>query len=368
MPTKRPKRIDQIDKNFQNRAGKSSLTWIDAFDKRISLHGLGWLRENRKRKDFRRLPDRAAPDLSEGVQFLSHCPASVFLSFFTDASDISVDLTIADLEKMNHMAATGMAGAELYFREGSQWHPIGTVRPSFTERKFVGSVLANAPKERREYRLYLPLYKRIERIAVGISPGSKVEPSPAIGKPLFFYGTSITQGGCANTSGSDFVSLLGRTLNREVINFGFSGNGKGEPEIARLIREVNAEAFILDYLANVSSELLEKTLPDFVSLLREKHPTTPIILVGNVAYNQTLMDQKLWLELDRKREVLMAVYLNRRSAGDTNLHFIDGHGLLPIAQTGVFVDGVHPTSHGFALVAERLAPQLARILLWARRR
>jgi len=369
MPKPNPptKRLEQLDRNFQSNAGKASVRWIDAFDKRLAVHGLGWLRENRRDKHFRRLPDRAAASLSEAVQLLSHCPASVFLSFFTNSPDLSVRLTLADTAQRPHMAPTGAAGAELYFRDGHQWHAAATLKPSLSEKQTIQGLLEGAPKERREYRLYLPLYQRVENIAIGIPPGFKVEPSPAAQRPLFFYGTSITQGGCANTPGSDFVSLLGRRLDTEVINFGFSGNGKGEPEIARLIREVDAEAFVLDYLANVGPELLQSTLPEFVALLREKHPQTPIILIGNVPYNQTLWKADIYAQLERKREVLMEFYLERKRAGDADLHFIDGHGLLPIGESGVYVDGVHPTSYGFALMAERLAPQLSRILLWKRR-
>lgn len=368
MPKSSPKRLEQLDQNFQSHPGRKSVCWIDAFDKRVALRGLGWLRENRRRKQFRRLPDRAAAGLSEAVQLLSHCPAGVFLSFFTDSPDLSVRLTLKNTDVMSHMPLTGSTGTELYFRNGHQWHPVATLRPSPSEKQTTQSLLEDAPQERREYRLYLPLYKAIESVAIGIPAGFKVEPSPARTRPLFFYGTSITQGGCANTPGSDFVSLLGRQLDTEIINFGFSGNGKGEPEIARLIREVDAEAFVLDYLANVGPEQLKSTLPGFVSLLREKHPRTPLILIGNVPYNQTLWKAETFEQLDRKREVLMEIYLEGRRTGDTNLHFIDGHGLLPAGASGVYVDGVHPTSHGFALMAERLAPQLERILLWSRRR
>lgn len=40
------------------------------------------------------------------------------------------------------------------------------------------------------------------------------------------------------------------------------------------------------------------------------------------------------------------------------------HGLLPIGAPGIFSDGIHPSSHGFAIMAERLEPQFRRVLLW----
>ena len=39
--------------------------------------------------------------------------------------------------------------------------------------------------------------------------------------------------------------------------------------------------------------------------------------------------------------------------------------LLPSGVTGAYVDGTHPTSHGFAIMSERLAPQLSSLRLSA---
>lgn len=353
-------RLEQLDSNFQTKSAGDGLQWLDAFDPRLSLRGLAWPTENRKRRNFRRLPDRAAAGLSEGVQVLSHCPAGVFVSFFTDASAISVRMTQGDLEPMDHMPATGMSGAELYLRVGPTWHPMAVARPALDQITFTRALVEDAPKERREYRLYLPLYKKLDALELGFSPRAVVEPSPASpgAKPVFFYGTSITQGGCANTAGSDFVSLTGRLLDAEVINFGFSGSGRGEPEVARLIREVKAEIFVLDFIANAELATLPKVLPEFIRILREKHPRTPIVLISCPDFDPLLWNPKYRDEQDAKRDVVMRVYVQGKEQGDRHLHYIDGPGLLPSGLTGAYVDGTHPTSHGFAIMAERLAPQL----------
>ena len=59
-------------------------------------------------------------------------------------------------------------------------------------------------------------------------------------KPAVFYGTSITQGGCANNAGGDYPSIVSRALNLDTVNLGFSGCGQGEPEVARMIQEIDA--------------------------------------------------------------------------------------------------------------------------------
>lgn len=186
------RRLDQLDENFQAKSGKAGLRWYSAFHQGISLRGLGWPEENYAKKHFRRLPDLATTKLSEGVQALSHCPASVFLSFRTNSPDISVRMTVAHLEQMNHMPATGMSGVELYFRDGSRWHAAATAALAIQEKATTQSLIKDGLSNTREYRLYPPLYKRIEQIEIGLAPTAMLKAIPAADRPVVFYGTSIT--------------------------------------------------------------------------------------------------------------------------------------------------------------------------------
>lgn len=356
-------RLEEIDPNFKSADVDDGCLWVDAFDRRLALRGLAWLKETRRKRSFRRLPDRAADGLSEGVRALSHCPSSAFIAFWTDSPALSIRLELANATPMNHMPLAGQSGAALYFRHGATWHPAAVAIPTAGNTFVQAKLITNVPRVRREYRIYLPLYKHLVRAAVGFDPRAVIEPAPAPKgtRPIFFYGTSITQGGCANTAGSDFVSSVGRLLDTEVINFGFSGVGKGEPEVACLIREIDAEMFVLDYAANVDPARLRRTLPEFVRLLRERHPATPIVIVSCPSFDKILWDPALRKLLGERRDCMMAYTVRARRSGDTNIHFIDGNALLPAGVPGAYVDGVHPTSHGFAIMAERLAPQLTAI-------
>lgn len=336
------------------------LHWVDAFDRRLSLRGLAWLTETRKKKSFRRLPDHAEVGLSEGVRTLSQCPSGAFLSFLTDASDISLRMTYIEPKGQKHMPDSGSSGAELYMSEATRWLPIATAIPALPNRNFEGSLVTGLPKKIREFRLYLPLYNPLKSLTLGFSVGAKIQAAPASKseKPIFIYGTSITQGACAATAGSDFVSILGRELGIDTINFGFSSSGRGEPEIAQLISEIDASMFVLDYAANCDSVRLRDTLPSFVKILRKKAPYVPIVLLGHIGFNKLLWSMDDRKEIDRKRDVMMAFYLSTKAAGDHHLYFIDGWGILPPGLNGSYVDGMHPTNAGFAMMAERLAPLL----------
>ncbi len=359
-------RIEEIDRHFKSEPPSEGLLWLDAFDPRLSLRGHGWREEAVAARSFRRIPERAAAGLSEAVQKLSWAPASLFLSFFSDATELSVRICNENTASMSHMPLTGSAGVELYMRDGVQWVPLATAVPGLDNRLFERRLVRGWTPIIREYRLYLPLYKGVEEICLGFSPQARILANPRSkeNKPILFYGTSITQGGCANTPGSDFVSIVGRLLDSDTINLGFSGNGKGEPEVARLIAEVDAQMFVLNYDANCELERLKKSLPEFFRILRERHPRTPVVLLGTVPLSSALWDAGLRELLAARRDTLMRFYLHAKDAGDEGIYFIDGEGILPPGLTGAFVDGSHPTSGGFSIMAERLAPHLARIRNW----
>ena len=108
------------------------------------------------------------------------------------------------------------------------------------------------PAALREITFYLPLYMGVKVQGIGLDPDARIERAKpfALAKPVVFYGTSITQGGCASRSGMSYQAILGRTLNVDFVNLGFSGNGLGEPELARAVAGIDAACFVMDFAQN----------------------------------------------------------------------------------------------------------------------
>jgi len=339
------------------------LRWLSAADGRFTVRGLAWFAENQGR--FCRLPLRAAGKVREPVWQLAQCPASARIAFRSNATSLSARFTNADTGFMDHMACTGSNGLFLYSGAPGRMRPWAVSRLDMSTVSCECTLFAGVEKKMREFRLYLPLYKGLESLELGLNRGTRVlPPSPlAVDKPVVFYGTSITQGGCASTAGSDFVSTLGRRLNLDVVNLGFSGNGQGEPELAELIGEIDASLYVLDYLANVDAPRLRRTLPRFVEILRRQRPQTPILLLTNLCYSQYDFSPGTRQALEDKRDITMEFYVRQRRRGDGNIHLADGFGLIPFGTDAAYVDGAHPADHGFQLMAERLAPFVEQILL-----
>lgn len=327
------------------------------------MRGLAWWHENGGR--FSRLPLRAEGVVREIVWTLAQQPAGARIVFCTDSPRLHLRMTNTDVGTHATMSAMGSSGVSLYCGEPYRQRYWSSYVPQPPETTLTCAMFENVPRKMREFTLYLPPYQALKEIEIGIEPGVAIEPpsAHALDKPVVFYGTSITQGGCASTAGAHFVPTVGRLLNLDMVDLGFSGNGQGEPEVAEFISEIDAALFVLDYVGNVDQAGLSATLPRFIEVLRARHPQTPIALASCITFSWAAYDD-IWLErLEETRDIMMGIYLDCRRAGDRNVHFIDGSMLLPFGTDGAFADSVHPTDHGFAMMAERIAPIIERIVL-----
>ena len=166
-----------------------------------------------------------------------------------------------------------------------------------------------------------------------------------------------------------FTNILSRRFNYEFINLGFSGNGRGEPELAKLILEIdNPGCFILDYEANCGSfEQFEKSLPEFISILRSKYAKIPILVITKVRYATESISDSLSKRLTRlKFQKKLIACLKKK--GDKNISLLDASNLLGKDFHECSVDGGHPTDLGFMRMANGIEPVLRKILgkLWIR--
>jgi lysophospholipase L1-like esterase len=215
------------------------------------------------------------------------------------------------------------------------------------------------PRKERELTFYLPLYKPVKVIGLGLDSEAKISKARpfAVSKPVLFYGTSITQGGCASRSGLSYQAILARQLNLDFVNLGFSGNGKGEPAVANMVAEIDASAFVLDFSQNNPTlESLREVYEPFLATIRTKHPKTPIIVITAIASSRPTD------RLDQMRQHVRDVARRRIGEGDRLLTLVEGETLLGSGRLDGLVDGVHPNDLGFQWMAEGLAPHIARVL------
>jgi hypothetical protein len=346
-------------------AGQTAeLTWITIPDTRLEIDGLPWQRENGA--ELIRFPLRLKGALPAPVWSLSQSPSGGRIRFRTDATKLAVRLEYPSPPSMRNMHAFGQTGVDLYLDGVYRSTAIATAeaKPGVPIEHVY---FENQPRIQREITLYLPLYKPVKVLGVGVDKGAELsEAKPfALSKPVVFYGTSITQGGCASRAGMSYQAILGRMLNIDFVNLGFSGNGKGEPVVAQAVAEIDAACFVLDFAQNNRTvESLKEVYDPFIATLREKHPGTPILAVTPIANSREQISPDSQTEAMRNH--IRQVVSRRIGAGDPRLQLIEGTDLLGPDRLDGLVDGSHPNDLGFQWMAEGLASRLAKMFGLAR--
>ncbi len=326
--------------------------WYDV--RLLGVEGQGWSGDELA-SPFDRLPARAEGVVRDDVWNLSRHSAGICVRFETDATTISAKWNlISDQLDMPHMPATGVSGLDLYARDDEgDWRWLACGFPASQENTV--TLCSDIIPGRREYLLYMPLYNGVSEVAIGIPEGNSLFTASAYPsgheKPIVFYGTSITQGGCASRPGMVHTAILGRWLDRPIINLGFSGNGRLETEFTQFMAEIDAAVFVLDCLPNLGADDVAARTEPVVQLIREHHPETPILLVEDRTYSDAIFNPGKRERNDSSRAAFRAAYDRLIAAGDEHIFYLEGEHLLGEDNEGT-VDSSHPTDLGFLRQAE----------------
>ena len=348
------KSISEIDKNFsiETSIKKDDICFLDAKEKPFEIYGIFY--DNGK---FRRLPEEVAKAVNDGVYALHTNTAGGRVRFKTDSPYVAIHADMPSIGKMPHFAMTGSAGFDLYVREESESY-YGSFVPSFKMTDGYESVIDFPTNEMREITINFPLYSDVSSLYIGLSKNSSVEkPTPyKHEKPIVFYGSSITQGGCASRPGTSYESIISRRFDTDFINLGFSGSARGEDEIAEYIKNIPMSVFVFDYDHNApTTEHLKNTHEKMFRIIREKNPELPVILMSRPKYILT----------DEEKErlgIIEKTYLNAKENSDRNIYLIDGKSLMKEAENEGTVDGCHPNDLGFYSMSKAIIDVLEKII------
>ncbi len=340
------------------------LVWRKPWEKPFRLLGFKWF--DSAKPVFCRLPLEPGLPLRKPVKRLAFDTAGGQVRFRTDSRVVAVRAELSGVADMDHMARTGQDGFDLYAGPPGKERFLGITR--IRGKKIDKGLFRSTEKKVRQFILDFPLYTGVKSLEIGLEKGARLEgPFPFEEEGcLVFYGTSITQGGCASRPGMAYTNLLSRWLNREVVNLGFSGNGLGEPELAELIARIPGKRMVvLDYEAN-AHEGVRKTLEPFIGILRKSDPDLPILVVSKIPYARESIDPKARTARLFLRDFQKSLVARLRKAGDRRIYFLDGSTLLDGDWWECTVGGVHPTDLGFHRMAEALEKKIEDILLQVR--
>ena len=363
-------RIEEIDPNFKAKTiGDKTVVFLDVLKGPFSIEGLPWPSIDGKKWPFARIPPGLTTDLvnpgalDEGW----HMTPGATIRFRSDSPFLAIRAELSRSCDMNHMPRAGSAGFDLYRGPFPVSMHCGTAQPNHGEIDLERMLFSREKDDDslEEWTINLPLYGGVEAISIGISPEAHLEPPPPhrTGR-ILFYGSSITQGGCASRPGNMYPSMLCRAVDAEQINMGFSGSARGEPAMAEAIASVDGlAAFVYDYDANAPTpEHLRKTHEPFFRIIREAQPDLPVVILSRCDIWPNLTASKYRRDCKR-RDAIRTTYDKAVAAGDRHVYFIDGETLFGNRdRDACTVDGAHPNDLGFQRMHETILPVLRKAL------
>jgi lysophospholipase L1-like esterase len=343
---------------------KISYTWWNPASNQFPvMEGQAW---HDLKNPYDRLPAKAESVVRKDVWELSHHGAGLVLRFKSNADQIIVRYKVSGEKAMPHMPATGVSGVDLYAinADGKWLWCAGKYNMSDTiEYRFTGLTPNDTYHQKgREYRLYFPLYNSVQWMEVGVPDGTTFTALPVRKeRPIVVYGTSIAQGGCASRPAMAWPAIVGRKLDRPLINLGFSGNGRLEKEVIDLIAEIDASIVVLDCLPNLDasdatkSESVKNRVIESVRQLRKKNPTTPILLAEHCGFSDEGIKSSHERNVKALNEAQREALEQLKSEGHNNLYLLQKEEIA-LSMDGT-VDGIHPNDLGmmdYAAAYERV--------------
>lgn len=352
----------KLDENMAlKKADADGIVWFDARERPFSLVGFEWIKQD---SIFRRLPIHPDWEIPEAVDQLANHTAGGQVRFSTDSKRILVKVELREKSGMYHMPATGQSGFDIYLQDEAVQKYLKTTRFSNDSVRYQVELFNDNKKQQRTFTLNFPLYNGVNSLQIGLEAGSELQAPPPFTFPgkIVIYGTSITQGGCVSRPGMAYPNIISRKLDAQFVNLGFSGNGKGEPALANLINQISdVSLIILDYEAN-AGETIVNTLDPFITILREKHPDLPILVMSKIRYASASEGSSAYKSLMSNRDFQKKLVEEKKTAGDKNIYFLDGSTVLGNDYYECTVDGVHPSDLGSKRIADALTAAIERIL------
>jgi lysophospholipase L1-like esterase len=344
---------------------ENGIAWYDVRD--WGVEGRGWSQTERY---FDRLPAAAHGKVRDAVWNLSRHSAGMLVRFTTSAPEIHVryDLLTSHLA-MPHMPATGVSGVDLYARDEKgrdRWLAVAQPTDQHVKLRLAADIDPLPGGGSRLYTLYLPLYNGVDALEIGVPAAASFEPvAPRTEKPVLFYGTSIMHGACASRPGMGMTAIIGRRLNRPVINLGFSGNGQMEPEVGAFLAELDPAVYAIDCLPNMTAPMIEERAEPLVKQLRAARPETPILLVEDRTNTNAPFHEAQRRRHETSRRAFRAAYEHLKSAGVKHLSYLRGESLL--GEDGeAATDGSHPSDLGMVRYSDAYERALKPILAGTR--
>ncbi|MBR4260274.1 MAG: SGNH/GDSL hydrolase family protein [Kiritimatiellae bacterium] len=358
---------------FAARADQADIARYDknmAVEGIVVTNGLKWIDgrllpiEGRAFDDtdhyYDRLPANVTTNVNGGVRSMKHHTSGMSFRFTTDSRRLLFKwVPYNGGLAMDHMPSTGVSGIDVYRFDAAKgrWLYVKTGR--ITSAKGGSLDLGWTPGT--PCLVNLPLYNGVRSFSLGVEPNASVAAlgprKSGVDKPVVFYGTSITHGGCCSRPGLSFVNIVGRDLDVPVVNLGFSGSGVMEFEMSEHLARIDASCYVLDCLWNMdirgTPRSVEANYEPFIRNLRAKRPDVPIVMAEQC--------DVYCGGPNTKDKYIKSLYDKLVAEGWKNLVYLPKDGMYTGDIEGT-VDGCHPNDWGMMSLARAFGGAVRKAL------
>ncbi|MBQ8400537.1 MAG: hypothetical protein IJX14_01270 [Clostridia bacterium] len=294
-----------------------------------------------------------------GVEELMWHTAGGRIRFATNSPYIAIKAVMPETEIFSTMAKAGQSGFDLFASRFGRTTYVSTFMPPPGITSGYESC-ADVSGDMVTYTIHMPLYDGVNELYIGLSKNAEIAPADPYfyPVPVLYYGSSITQGGCASIPGGAYQAIISRKYDADFINLGFSGSGKAEKAMVEYLASLDASVFVCDYDHNAPDETyLEATHWPLYETYRAARPDTPIVFITRPDFFSN------WANTPKRWAVIHETYRKARAAGDNNVYFIDGRKLFEGDCWDICtVDGCHPNDLGFYRMAQGIGDVVGKLL------
>ncbi|MCI8388595.1 MAG: hypothetical protein HFE63_09045 [Clostridiales bacterium] len=298
---------------------------------------------------YHRIPESVAEATSDSVKGLNFETAGGRVRFKTTSRYLAMKVITKSSAKMINMCLIGSSSLDVYMsKNGGRDTFLSLFRPPYDYTTGYDGII-ELPDGEKELTVNFPLYSGAVELYLGLDSTSTLDAHSdyKYERPVLFYGSSITQGGCASRAGMAYEAIISRRLDTNYINLGFSGSAKAEDAIVDYMASLDFSVFVCDYDHNAPNpEYLAETHEKMYTKIRTAHPDIPVIFVGKPDF---------WLRSAdplKRRDVIYNTYNNARLRGEKVL-FVDGYSLFAgEMREDCTVDGCHPNDLGMTRMAD----------------
>ncbi|MCY0919835.1 GDSL-type esterase/lipase family protein [Streptomyces sp. H27-G5] len=315
------------------------------------LRGVAWLDEGRPVRadpaDTMRLPwdtgERAA------------LPIGVRLEFTTESAHA--------LEIRYRATVPGPTDALRDLAHGfALWNRHGMLTEVFTEPAAEAVVRVAISGGRGPFTVHPP--EAQSPVILGVRGiGGPIAPAPTAPRWVV-HGDSITEGWWSTRPAHGWPAVAGRSLGWDTVNLGYAGAARGELATAEQLAGLPADVLTLAFGTNCWSRvpftpaMLYETTRAFLDLVRQGHPSTPLLLLSPVLRpDAERTPNRLGATLGALRDAMERATRDRMAAGDGRLALLPGRDLLGPEH---LADGLHPNDNGHQVLGLAVCTALRR--------